>query len=513
MPLRWRRTSNRSSPLDRAEIQQQVDKIVASRSFAGKSQLIKLLKILLDHLDSSTLKPDRVIREVWPDEIKTKTSADVATEMNRLRKALDSYYAAEGASDAIVITLPNRAVPASGVREKRWMVAQPRVPAQEVPEEEVPPTEAAPAQLAPARDEVPQPASRTGRRLWLMNLGIAAALLVVAGLFLAGLITRDRRPYAARIEGSTLIISNQKGEELWRKSFSDGFWPQYYQQGVAQRVWFGDLKGDSQYEVLFAYHPASNPLSHSSTLFCFSGRGKELWRWSLKRPLPGLEGDPPTYEIKGFGVLPRMLGKPSQIVTLSIHNPWMPSQIALLGSDGRLVSEYWHSGHLDYLTLGDLDGDGQREIIATGISNGYHQATMIVLDSDQVNGASIEKARPEIQIHGMGTPHERARLLFPRSDLNFAKAPYNEGMGVTFENGEIRFWTKECSQGDGIWYELDNHFRLLHVEAGDLFRSVHDEYYRKEKKPHLFNPEELEQFEKVRCLAGCPGDYVAVDIH
>lgn len=484
--------------MESAAIKEQIDKILRSESFAGKSQLKKLLGILFDHMDSTTLKPDRVIKELWPDETKTKGSADVATEMNRLRKALECYYIGEGSADTVLITLPNRAASTNSVREKRWMIAEARVPeAQRLTPSNVP--------LRPASNR---------RRIPVVNILIAAILFAIAGLFLAGLITRDRRPYAARLEGSTLVITNEKGEELWRKSFSDGFWPKYYAQGVAQRVWFGDLNGDSTYEVLFAYHPATDPRSHSSTLICYSDRGYEKWRWTPGRALPELEGEPATFELMALGVLKSELRKPVRIVALSRHTTWSPSQVAILDSGGRLVSEYWHSGHLANLTLADLDGDGREEIIATGISNGYHQATMVVLDPDQVHGASVEAARPEIQIHGMGVPHERARLLFRRSDLNVASAPWNEGMEATVQNGRIRFWTQECSApADGIWYELDNQFRLIHLEAGDYFRNVHDEYYRKEKSPHLFSPEELKQFEKVRCLTGCPTDYVAVDLH
>ena len=457
-----------------AETHQQIDRIVSSRTFSGKGQLVKLLRILFEQMDSTTLKPDRVIRELWPEEVKTKSSADVATEINRLRKALEAYYLAEGSADTVLVTLPNRAVQASGVREKRWMIAEPKAPAQL----------STPTRAVSTIEASPTP-SHIGRRIWFVNLLVAAVLLLIAGLFVAGLVTRDRRPYAARLEGSTLIISNQRGDELWRKSFSGGFWPQYYEQGVARRVWFGDINGDRHYEVLFAYHPATDPRSHSSTLICYSDRGYEKWRWIPGRVLPELEGEPATFELMAFGVLKSEVRKPVRIVALSRHTTWAPSQVAILDSGGHLTSEYWHSGHLSRLTLADLDGDGRQEIIATGISNGYHQATMVVLDSNNVNGASIEAARPEIQIHGMGVPHERARLLFPRSDLNLATAPWNEGMESAVEKGKIRFWTQECSAADGIWYELDNHFRLIHVWRGDYFSNAHDEYYRKQKNPHL----------------------------
>jgi len=73
------------------------------------------------------LSPDLVIRELWPGEIKTKRPADVATEMNRLRRALETYYEGEGNPDPVVVFLPNRAAPApDGTPEKRWIAARPR---------------------------------------------------------------------------------------------------------------------------------------------------------------------------------------------------------------------------------------------------------------------------------------------------------------------------------------------------------------------------------------------------
>lgn len=114
--------------MDRTPVRNEVDRILHSQTFAGKSQLRKLLEVLLKNIDlQTTLKPELVIQELWPTETRTKRSADVATEMNRLGHALDSYYNTRGKTDPITISLPNRAVPApDGTHEKRWIVALPR---------------------------------------------------------------------------------------------------------------------------------------------------------------------------------------------------------------------------------------------------------------------------------------------------------------------------------------------------------------------------------------------------
>jgi hypothetical protein len=124
--------------MDPGAIGEQVDRILRSRTFASKSQLRKLLDILRKNMDSREvpMKPDQVIHELWPTEIRTKRSADVATEVNRLRHALESYYEGEGASDPITIYLPNRSVSAAdGTHETRWMLAKPRGAQRIVPRE------------------------------------------------------------------------------------------------------------------------------------------------------------------------------------------------------------------------------------------------------------------------------------------------------------------------------------------------------------------------------------------
>jgi hypothetical protein len=478
--------------MDRSAISDQIDRILRSQSFASKSQLRKLLEVLFSNMDSQTaLKPDRVIRELWPNESKTKGSADVAAEMNRLRRALESYYNGEGKADLIAITLPNRSVPApDGTQEKRWIVAKPR---------------------GGSEDRHPVPAVNSRRGL---KIAVVAVLCVAAYISLRMLEAHDQ-PQSGRLDGATLRIMNAEGKELWSKGFPDGFWPEFYGEGVAPRIRFVDLEGKGHTSVLVLYHPAISPRSRSTTLICYSDQGKEKWRWTPGRELPELEGTPATFRTVALVVLKATEKRPHRIVVSSIHDPWWPNQIAMIDSNGKTISEYWHSGHLDHLTLADLDGDGRQEIVATGISNGYHQATLIVLDPDRVFGASSEAARPELQIHGMGAAEERLRLLFPRSDLNKTLSVYNAGQEATIEHGRIRFSVAECLQPPSclMWYEFDKHFELEAAYADEQFRTAHAQFYAKGKDAHQFSLEEQAEFEKIRCLVGCKSEFLPSQGH
>jgi hypothetical protein len=485
--------------MDLCVISDQIDRILHSRTFAKKSQLRKLLEILFHHMDAQTgLGPELVIQELWPDEIRTKRSADVATEMNRLRHALKSYYAAEGASDPITISLPNRATGVNGAREQPWIVATPRGDKQEAADHPDSPVNRSPA----------NPRAEVRKIIPIAVLAAALAIVVYVSIRIA---VHDR-PQSGRLDGTALRIMDADGNELWSKSFPEGFttdW--YFAKGLGTRLWFGDLEGKGHTSVLFLYAPADQQ-SHSSTVICYSDRGKEKWRWTPGRELPELNGSPATFRTAALAVLKATDKQPPRIVVASFHNTWWPSQIAVLDANGKTVSEYWHSGALTYLMLADLDGDGRQEIVATGVSEYDHQATLVVLDPDRVFGASTEE-RPEFQIHGMGVAQERLRLLFPRSDLNRALFQYNWATEPAVERGSLRLSVVECitPPGCGIWYEFDKNVRLIAAYAGsDEFRSAHARFYQNGKDAHPLSAEEQAAFQKVQCLVGCKSEFVPV---
>jgi hypothetical protein len=524
-------------PMEPSALSKQIERILRSQTFASKRQLRKLLEVLFKNLNSQAiLTPDLVIRELWPEETRTKRSADVATEMNRLRHALESYYNGEGKADPITIILPNRSTSAvDGTQEKCWIAAKPRGGECCVQEglkpgfisndlRGAPPHPAKQRAEWGPRESAALPWQSESRRVFQQPLravkimGALTALCAGLGILVYVsilVLTVHDQPQFGRLDGTVLRIMDGQGKELWTKSFPDGFstdW--YYDKAADTRIWFGDLEAKGHTSVLFSYLSAADRQPHSSTLICYSDRGKEKWRWTPGRELPELNGSSPTFRTMAVGVLKATDKRPPRIVVSSQHAPWWPNQIAILDSNGKTTSEYWHSGGLSYIVLADLDGDGREEIVATGVANGYdHQATLVVLDRDRVFGASTE-VRPEFQIHGMGVAQERLRLLFPRSDLNRALFQFNLATDPTVEHGSIRLTVLECmapTYGCPIWYEFDKNFHLISAYAGgDEFRSVHERFYQTGKDAHTLSAEEQAAFQKVRCLVGCKSEFVPV---
>ena len=478
------------------QINSQVERILHSQSFVNKRQLRKLLELLVANMDSQeTLTTERIIGELWPDEIRTKRSADVATEMNRLRRALKTYYESEGDGDPVDIYLPNRALTAvDGSQQRPWIVAESTLDRDQAAESRL-----------------------LNLRAWpqLVLVSALAAAFVILGLFSIRILTPTPQPRSGRLDGKVLRIVDRDGKELWSKNFPQGFGPDlYYEKDTPARLWFADLEGKGHTSVLFSYLPAPDSLPHSSTLICYSDRGTEKWRWSPGKKSQAGDGLG-TYRTLSMGVLKPTKKNPSRIAVLSDLDPWWagPSQIALLDSSGQTLSEYWHSGGLRDMVLADLDGDGREEIIAAGNAHGYDaQATLVVLDPDRVSGASKE-VPPDPQFRALPTAHERLRLLFPRSDLNQASFRFNLATDPVVEQGQLRLTVLECLAPVGcpVRYEFDRAFHLIAAyPASDEFQNAHDRFYRNGEAAHFLSGAERAAFLRVRCLVGCQSEFVPV---
>lgn len=253
--------------------------------------------------------------------------------------------------------------------------------------------------------------------------GIAAVSAVAAVVILAGAwwwYAARMLPSSWRVAGDALVVVDDRGRECWRKVF--GFSLTDYQFFVERNQamgWVGDLDGDGEPEVLFAAVPRGIGVP---MVYCFSRTGRERWRFEPGKTASGFPEDlRPPYIPMSLLVL-RTSGVP-RIVVSSVHNTLFSTQVALLSRDGRLLREYWHSGHLIALCTGDSSRTGKPLVYAGGIANAYRRAVLVALDPDSEWGVSREE-NPAFQLPGKFRP-EVGRVLFGRSCISLAREPYN----------------------------------------------------------------------------------------
>jgi hypothetical protein len=253
-----------------------------------------------------------------------------------------------------------------------------------------------------------------GPLLWLLVAGSTVVLVgLAAGIkYLHNL---ARRPASWRVAGNTLSVLGEDGSELWHHAFPAPMEEGAYVSRSPVNCLFADVDGDGRMETIFSYH-SWDPATRR--LVCFNRNGTLRWQFLPGKSVRDNRGRefPPPYWPATFAVV-RAKGSDARIVVSSNHHWSFPDQVAVLdGRTGRLLSEYWHRGHLPHMALADLDNSGRPEVLLGGVNDApeYSQATLVVFDDRKIAGASCDP-RGAVDFQGMAPGTEKHIIFFPRS--------------------------------------------------------------------------------------------------
>ncbi len=339
----------------------------------------------------------------------------------------------------------------------------------------------------------------------LLLAGLALVVVAAASAVLL-LMRRGGPPADYRVEPNDFVALDGEGREMWRYRLSQAAqWTVYqFPEAHLRLVRFTDLDGDSRVELLFTLI-AGPPVERGVALLCFSQDGRLKWEFRPGRKVATatqtFSGD---YTVSGFSSL-RLPGRKGQYVVVASCHAWSwPNQIVLLGPDGRVVGEYWHSGHLLALGAADVDGDGVDEILAGGVNNGQRRATLVVLDPRRLSGASAQPYGDPTQLRDITPGTEESILYFPRTCITEAAgALYHQihQIQVTATSIDV-FVHQTAPQRDGgyLIYRFDRKLNLLGVTPPDDFPAQHRALEQAGKLDHRLGPRDYEQWKKVEVI-------------
>ncbi len=112
----------------------------------------------------------------------------------------------------------------------------------------------------------------------------------------------------------------------------------------------------------------------------------------------------------------------------------------LLDASGRSEGEYWNAGYIMDASAGDVDGDGTKELVLSGVNNEYRRGCVAIFEAGGLRGGSpqLEPAfrSPDIGAGGRsGLPplpeYGRYRSLPPGRGPGQPLAELHEGDGLT----------------------------------------------------------------------------------
>jgi tetratricopeptide (TPR) repeat protein len=219
------------------------------------------------------------------------------------------------------------------------------------------------------------PVSRRVLRRALLG-GTVAAVAVCLAWAAEVLVGERPDPASARLLDRELVAYDARGAELWRAEAG---------HDADAKVLAADLVGDSRRELTLLRRAAPTSSGSSFELAVLGPdaaalRSEGIAFEDLDVVYPELRRSyRPTFltaaDTDGDGR--------SELLWVVHHEPWYPSAVGLwnLGAGEEPGAVLIHSGHVQRLAAGDLDGDGDQELVASAINNvlGY-QTVLVVLE-------------------------------------------------------------------------------------------------------------------------------------
>lgn len=329
-------------------------------------------------------------------------------------------------------------------------------------------------------------------RKWALSGGQGGRLLVIlillilagAGYFLIPGLRTNNIPAAFHIRGTSLVITNARGTELWRYDTGlpdlkgEVFYREHFQDKKRGAdyvpAWplisIRDINGDRRPEILFSTQTASE--LNEGLLLCFNSKGRELWRFAAGRELAfGEKVYRREYRIFGFDVGDHDGDGKLEILVISFHKPDWPCQVALLDTSGGVKGEYWNAGYLMDAMSGDVDGDGKKEIVLSGVNNGYRRGCVIVFKDGNVHGSSPQD-QTAYRNASVGPGTQSDYILFPTADFHVFLGQQGDPINHLWihEGGGMTGMTYDTQ----IYFDLNPRLECTSVTLSNYFRNLYE---------------------------------------
>ncbi|MCJ7582913.1 MAG: VCBS repeat-containing protein [Candidatus Aminicenantes bacterium] len=328
------------------------------------------------------------------------------------------------------------------------------------------------------------------KKLWQKRffLVVPSALIILSLFFL--MLFRDAQPADFKIVNSKLVILNEKGRELWtfdtelENLSGEDHYRQHFQtkkvlindEKMREITWprlrMSDIDNDNKIETLFVPHTPDN--YGEGLFYCFNHRGKIKWTFLLGEKIKYGKEIFADFTNIGFDSEDFNNDGYMEIILLSHAVQRFPTQLCILDHNGQKMGEYWNSGMLQDFVFFDLNGDGEKELIVSGMNNEYRKGCLVVFDPSNINGGSYqEEEYTKSEKLEKGT--EKYYILFPQTDIAITNSWYGNIRIMNFLNNGV---LELEEYGTVLFYHLNYNLEVINILDGHRFQELHAEAKR-----------------------------------
>lgn len=401
-----------------------------------------------------------LLKEVWEGQ---RTKGTVEQAISQLRRVLH-----DDAAEARYI----ETVPGHGYR----FIAEVRAPVPGESDKALVPQSSGAVGVA----DLPGGSSRHWPRFRRLStvVAVGAVILCVAGIAVVWHFRKPVEIATISANGNALVAKGLTGSVLWTYRFDDTL-REISPEEANWRTRVVDLNGDGGPEVLFA----AAFLHGQDELFCFSSRGKLLWRY---RPEIHMEFN--TRDLNGPWRIAQMIvvdeGASKSIWIAVDHTLWWPAFIVKISPDGGPETMFTSSGAIRALL--SVRTKSGSYVLAGGINNEYRMASVAVLAANGPPATSPQSDGVKYQcIRGCPSGRPYRYILLPRSELNVASdRPYNEVASMETRSGGITTTTTEGPTAQ--YFDFSEELQPQRVIYSGDYPEVHRRYEIEGRLAHSF---------------------------
>ncbi len=243
---------------------------------------------------------------------------------------------------------------------------------------------------------------RAGHKLWKHKVDAIAVLLVMimAGVIIA-LVRKpiDKNPAMVEYKGETMFIKNSESQVLWKTRTWKNAHDWVLNTAPLKLTVFFDVNDDGINDIIHIKHSFTN--IGKSYLVCYDGSThKILWtlnkKFDLQYPYKPFIGNDP-YICNGM-MLDTVSAGPASLYLIETHAKYFPSMLLRIDPrTGKIMDTFVNAGHINSIGFLDINHDGKKEVIISGVNNGYKQAFVAVLPHDNFHSTGPSTKRYTIK--------------------------------------------------------------------------------------------------------------------
>lgn len=252
---------------------------------------------------------------------------------------------------------------------------------------------------------------RLNRRLALA--GIAGAVLLPAGWYIARLIRPRPRIASVRMEGQVLVAYDLEGGVLWRRSFQGASPRPPASKSWAEFLQPVDFEGDGRPDLVAALR-FEGPEQDDFVLRCFDPGGGIRWNWKPSLRLLDFNGKPfdPIWQITSM-LVTRAAGKDNLWVAIGNPLRWASALISI-NAQGEDSVHFANAGSV--MELASVD-ESERLIVAAGINNAFATVFLALVGEDDPPSVCPLGGPSRYRYKNGPTGSVRRYVLLPQSEL------------------------------------------------------------------------------------------------